>query len=201
MPHQVEQPDRAQHLAAVPDQGHEQAVLGRGQLHGHAVGKYLVRGEIHPDAAVIVGVRLLLLAVPRPAEQRPHPGDELRVAERLGDVVIGAGAQAAHLVRLLAVRGEHEHGNLAQLADPLKDGPPVHLREPDVQDHDVRALAVKRAQALPAVSRRRHREPVPAQRGAHAERDVRVVLDQQHPVRHCAAAVACTGRNTLNVVP
>lgn len=185
----------------MPDQGHEQTVLGRGQLHGHAVGEYLVRGEVHPDAAVVVGVRLLLLAVPRPPEQGPHPGDELGVAERLGDVVIGAGPQAANFVRLLAVRGEHEHGNLAQLANPLQDGPPVHLREPDVQDHDVRALAVKRAQALPAVARRGHREPVPAQRRANAERDIRVILDQQHPVRHWAAAVACTGRNTLNVVP
>jgi hypothetical protein len=190
VPHQVKQPDRAQHLTAVPDQGHEQAVLGRGQLHGHAVGEYFVRGEVHPDAAVVVGVRLLLLAAPRPPEQRPHPGDELRVAERLGDVIIGAGPQAAHLVRLLAVRGEHEHGNLTQLADPLQDSPPVHLREPDVQDHDVRALAVKRAQAFPAVARRGHREPVPAQRRAHAERDVPIVLDQQHPVCHWAAAAA-----------
>jgi len=53
----------------VPDEGHEQAVLGRGQLDRHAVREHLVRGEVHPDAAVVVDVvRRRLLADPRPPE-------------------------------------------------------------------------------------------------------------------------------------
>jgi hypothetical protein len=86
-------------------------------------------------------------------------------------------AQSAHLVGLLAVRGEHEHGHLAHLADALEHRPPVHLGQSHVKDDDIGALAVESAQPDAAVGGRGHREAAPFQQGPDAERDVRFVLD------------------------
>src|ERR1700733_14491890 len=184
-PGQLKQLDRGKHLAAAPDEGGEQPELGGGELDGGAGHQHRVVDEVDLHAAVVEdpgqrGGGVL------PAQQGLHPGGELGVAERLGEVVVRSAAQAAHLVGLLAVRSEHEHGNLAQLADSLKYRPPVHLWQPDVEDHDVRVLAVEDAQSLPPLGRRGHLKPVPAEHGPDAERDVRVVLDHQYPVAHRA---------------
>ena len=57
------------------------------------------------------------------AQRRLQPGDELPRAERLGDVVVGARLQRAHLVVLVADRGQHHDRHLAPLADRA-----AHLR-------------------------------------------------------------------------
>jgi hypothetical protein len=45
----------------------------------------------------------------RAAQKRAHAGEELGHGEGLGDVVVGAGGEAAHAIRLLAARGQHDH--------------------------------------------------------------------------------------------
>ena len=45
-----------------------------------------------------------------PAEQGADPGEELGHRERLDDVVVGAGRQAADAVCFFAACGEHHHG-------------------------------------------------------------------------------------------
>ena len=50
---------------------------------------------------------------PGPAQHRLQARDELARAERLGHVVVGAGLERAHLLVLLADRGEHDDRHLA----------------------------------------------------------------------------------------
>ena len=45
----------------------------------------------------------------RPAQHRPHPGDQLARAERLGHVVVGAELQAEHPVDLVVPGGDEQH--------------------------------------------------------------------------------------------
>ena len=47
------------------------------------------------------------------AQQRAHPGQQRLDVERLGDVVVGAGVQAAHRVLVLGPRGHHDHRQVA----------------------------------------------------------------------------------------
>src|ERR1700761_6726464 len=170
-PGQLEQLDRGQYLSAVPDEGGEEPELGGGQLDGNAVREYRVGDEVDLYAAVVEDLRQRVVGVV-PAQQCLHAGNELGVAERLGEVVVRPAPQAAHFIGLTAVRGKHEHGNLAQLAYALQDRPPVHLGQ-----SDVRPFAVKGAQPFPAVGGHRHVETAPVEHGADAERDVGVVLD------------------------
>src|ERR1700722_1659340 len=200
-PGQCEQLDRAQHLALMPDERGQQPVLGRRELDRITIDDHLVGAEVHLNAAVVVDLgrgRLGRL----PAPQQPlHPGDELGVAERLGEVVVGAAAQPAHLLRLQAVPGEDEDGNVAQVADPLEHRPAVHLRQADVEDHETRLVSVEGAQAFSSGVGLGHLEPAPVEHGLDAERDIGVVLDDEHLAGHRAPTGDCTGRKTLNLGP
>src|ERR1700733_10923990 len=200
-PGQFQQLDGAQHLAAMPDERGQQSVLGCREVDLNAVHEHLVGAEVHPHHAVVVDLgRRRLGGLPTP-EQGLHPGDELGVAERLGGGVIGAAVQSSHLLGFGAVPGEDEDGDVAQVADALKHRPAVHLGQPDIEDHEIRLGGVEGAQPVPARVGLRHLEPAPVEHGLNAERDVRVILDDKHVVGHRAATGACTGRNTLNLVP
>src|SRR5215469_9134641 len=196
VPDQLEKLARGERLARVPDQRGQQPELDRRQRDRRAVHPHLVRGEVHAHGALVVDV--VRAARPRAPQQRGHPGGQLRVPERLGEVVVGAAVQAAHLLRFPPVRGQDEDRHVAQVADALKDRPAVEGGQPDVEDDEVRAQAVEGAQALPAVGGTGHLETAPAEDNADAESDVLVVFDQQHAAvgRHRA-----TGRKTLNVLP
>jgi hypothetical protein len=68
--------------------------------------------------------------------------------ERLADVVVGAGVARRDLVLLLAARRQHDDrhaGPLAERADHLE---PVHVRQAEVEHHDVRLSRGRLAQSL-----------------------------------------------------
>ena len=80
----------------------------------------------------------------RAAQQRPHPRRELGHGEGLHHVVVGAQVEAAHAIVDRVARGEHQHrhrpaarGAGAQAAQHLEA---VHLRQADVEDHQVELL-------------------------------------------------------------
>jgi hypothetical protein len=60
------------------------------------------------------------------AEDGAETGDQLADAEGLGDVVVGAGVEAADLVDLLGAGGQHDDGHQAiEAAQLLADLEPV----------------------------------------------------------------------------
>ncbi len=152
----------------MPDQRGQQAELGRGQRDRLAAHADLARAELDQQAAVVVdlGPRL---AGPRPPQQGLDPGGQFAIAERLGEIVIGAAVQPPHLLALVAVRGQDEDGDVAQVADALENRPPVQRRQPDVEHDQVGPGEVKGAQPLLPVGRARHVEAVPGQHGADAQ--------------------------------
>jgi hypothetical protein len=67
------------------------------------------------------------------AGQRPHPGQQFVQRERLGEIVVGAGVQAADLVEHGVAGGEHEHRHPAAAGADL----PAHLEAVRRRDHRV----------------------------------------------------------------
>jgi hypothetical protein len=81
----------------------------------------------------------------RAAQQRAHARGQLGHGERLHHVIVRAEVEAPHAVVHRVARGEHEHRHgavflrraAAQAAQHLET---VHLRQPDVENHEVEAL-------------------------------------------------------------
>ena len=75
------------------------------------------------------------------AQVGAHARDQHGEAERLGDVVVGAGFEAHHLVGLAVVAGQHDDRVLeAAAAQRLDRVAPVHVGQADVHQHEVRPL-------------------------------------------------------------
>ena len=70
---------------------------------------------------------------PGPAEQRVHPGGQLRRGEGLCHIVVGTGHQSRHLVHLLGAGGQHNDADLC-VGDP---DPAADLKAVDSGQHDV----------------------------------------------------------------
>jgi hypothetical protein len=63
--------------------------------------------------------------------------------ERLGDIIVGAGVEALHLVAPAVARGQDQHRHGAAGAAPfLQHRNAVHLRQADVEDDGVVGLAL-----------------------------------------------------------
>jgi hypothetical protein len=113
------------------------------------------------------------------AQQGLHPRQQLLPSERLADVVVRAAAQPAHLLQLAALRGQHQHGHVADLADPLERRPPVELGHRDVEDDQVGSAAEQLAQALASVLSLADVVPRPAEKLGHERAHVRIVVDDE----------------------
>ena len=98
----------------------------------------------------------------------PEPGQQLLRGKGFGQVVVGPGVQAPHLILHLTFGGEHQHRDgvslLTQAAQHLH---PIHLGHHDVQDQGVVVPARQIIQRLAPVIDRVHRIVVPLQQGGH----------------------------------
>ena len=80
------------------------------------------------------------------AQQRAHAGEQFRHRERLDDVVVGAGSEPAHLLALLAARGEHDDRQLAGFrprAQPAAQLDAGQARQHPVEHHQVGAALLQ----------------------------------------------------------
>ena len=89
--------------------------------------------------------------------QRPHAGQQLVEPERLGEVVVRAGVEAADHVLHRVARGEHQDGRVAPLAAELRRHlEAVLLGQHDVEQDDVVLVDVGQHGGLVAVRRDVH---------------------------------------------
>src|SRR4051794_14253765 len=105
-PNRVEQPFSREDAAGMLQKMPEQAKLGRAKRDLLARSAYPVRGDVHLD----VGIAELLASkggahAPQDCSDARH---ELARTERLSDIVVGTGLEAADSVTLLTARGEHD---------------------------------------------------------------------------------------------
>ena len=108
--------------------------------------------------------------------------------ERLDQVVVGAGAQAADLLLDLALGGEHDDRDVAGRAllgpDLRRDLVAVELGQHDVEEDQVGRLGAPQAESLGAVRRDDDLVALLLQRVLQQSLDVRVVVDDEDLGRH-----------------
>ena len=86
------------------------------------------------------------------AQQRADPRQDFLEVKRLGDVVVGAGIEALHLVAPAVARGQDQDRHRAAVAAPgLQHRDAVHLGQADVEHDGVIGLAVAEEVPLLAV--------------------------------------------------
>ena len=131
-------------------------------------------------------------------ERHADPGEQLAGAERLGDVVVGAGVERRDLVPLLAPRREDDDRNGRPLAQPADHVEAVHVGQAEIEDDDVGLARAGLDDALRA--RRRLEEPVAValERGAEEAPDLRLVLDEDdRPASGVIAPAPGTGGSAV----
>jgi hypothetical protein len=128
---------------------------------------------------------------PRAPQQHLHARHQLLAEERLDQIVVSAGAQTADLLQIAAPGAENEDRHVAELADPLKRQPAVHLRHSDVENDDVRTLGVQHAKPLYAVAGLLHAVTTVTQHVAQERAQILLVVDDER-VRHSSAFHART---------
>ncbi len=114
--------------------------------------------------------RLALAAAARQlaaAQQRADALDQQALRERLLDVVVGAHAQAQHLVDLVVLGGEEDHRHGALLPELAEQLHAVHARHLDVEDGEVGGMLGEPAQRLGAVGVGAHLETLGLERDRH----------------------------------
>ena len=118
----------------------EQVEFARSQVDRPAGNLDAARTWVDDDigAGDAIGADELTVVVAAP-EDSLHTGDEFAGAERLREVVIGAGFEAGDAVHFVAPGGEHDDRRLRLFADAAADLHAPKAREHEVQDHEVRA--------------------------------------------------------------
>src|SRR3954468_8814177 len=85
----------------------------------------------------------------RAPHNRVDPGHELVLVERLRQVIVGAEAEAPHLVLYSSEAGQHQHGrgNLAY-AEVLQNVVSANVRQVEVQEDDVVVVELAKLSSL-----------------------------------------------------
>jgi hypothetical protein len=128
------------------------------------------------------------------AQHRLDADEELHDPERLGDVVVGAGPEAAHLVDLLAARGEHDHRDVAAGgAHRGEHRVAVGVGQHQVEDHEVGRVGARGADALGPGVREPRLVPFDLEVHAQGECEIAFVLDDQDARHEPCPASDTTG--------
>ena len=113
------------------------------------------------------------------AQQHADPGDEFAHAERFGQVVVGADAEADQHVRLVASGGQHQHRRRPHRLDPSAYLQTVESGQHHVEHHQIRFGGRRRRDRRRPVDGGFHQEFLGAQPSRDGGQDGRLVVDHQ----------------------
>src|SRR4051812_3965919 len=118
-----------------------------------------------------------------PGEKALDAGQQLSRVERLDEVVVGAGTQAADLLLHLLLGGQHDDRHVARVAflgpDLRGDLVAVELRQHDVEKDQIRRLRAPEPESLGTIRRHDHVVTLLLERVLQESLDVRVVVDDE----------------------
>ena len=139
------------------DQMIEQLVFGGAQMHFAAGAAHAMGGAVHLDIADADHV--LGQAGADAAQHGAQARQKLGHRERLGEIIVGAGVEAADAVGLLAARRQHDDRHVAGFlaaAQAAADFDAGELRQHPVQQHQIGLFLGGDQQRFLAVLRFQH---------------------------------------------
>ena len=114
------------------------------------------------------------------AQQRANSRQHFFEVKRLGDVVVGAGIEALHLVAPAVARGEDQDRHRAAVAAPrLQHRDAVHLGQADIEHDGVIGFAVAEKMPLLAIERAIDHITGIRQRRRKLTVEIRIVLNNE----------------------
>ena len=138
-------------------------------------------GQVHLQVARDEdGAFGLVAHAPGVPQRRADARHEFRDAERLRQVIVGAGIERGDLVALLPARGDDDDRHGAPRAQSVDHFEPVHVRQAEVQQHDIRPATRGQRQAFLPGRGLVERVAVAAERRPQEADDRRLVLDDQN---------------------
>ena len=168
-----------QHPPGVARQQGQQRVLKRAELHRRPVHAHHPPGHVQVQRAHLERFRHRSRRLARVAQRRPDPGHQLRHAERLFHVVVGAVVQGGDLLRLpVAGRQDHDR-HRREPAQRLQRVLPVHVRQPEIEQDQRGRPACGQPDAVGRSVRAFHGKARRLQRRPQEAVDLRLVVDDQ----------------------
>src|SRR5690349_20778568 len=144
----------------------------------------LAAARIEADAADLHGRRSGGGDLADPAQNRPHPGQQLVRREGHGDIVDGAGIEAGDAIAVRGARGQQDDRRLDLLiAEALQDFEPIEDREHDIDETHPVAVGQCAGQASHCMENRAKAEIVRRAKLAHHTTALGVVVDQENRPR------------------
>ena len=117
-----------------------------------------------------------------PAQQRANASQNFLHVERLGDIIVGAGVEALHLLAPPVARGQDQDRHRPTgLAPSLEHGDAVPLGQADVENDRVIGLGIAQKPALLSVEGLVHGVARRFQRSGHLSVEIAIVFDNQKP--------------------
>ena len=175
-----------------PDEREQQRECLRCELDIATVAADPARLHIDDDVAEAQVLFPSMILAPRmPPKQEFDALEQFHQSERLCQVLIGAGAEAAHLVGLLAARGEHQDGRREAIAPELLEHfEAVHAGEHDIEDEQIGFRGARGGQTAGTILRMQNREAFDLEIVPDRGGELDVVFDQQDPLERGGAQTA-----------
>jgi len=142
-------------------------------------------------------------AQPSAPGQRASTRDELRDAERLGEVIIGAALESENQISFLPPGGQHENRHIRIAGVVVANGAAhtdaVEARQQEIQDNQIEMFSAREPE--PGFPVRNGHTLVPRRPKLKANQlsDHSLVIDDQHPPARCS--LPGRGRALANVAP
>ena len=155
-PHLVQQLVAGVNTVGVGGQAVQQLQLLGGSLHHLALDPQLVAVHVQPQVVELdhaLGALGLGGGGGAAAQHRLDAGHDFLGVKGLDHVIVRAQLQAQHLVKGLALGGQHHHRGVAQLADAAADLQAIHLGHHHIQQHHIGLDLIELVQTFFAVVR------------------------------------------------
>ena len=181
-PHGLADAIVGEHLARAAAQELHQAVFIGGEVH-RLPGQcdqvlIIVDGQLAGGKGGKIG------GGPGPAQRCPDAGQQLRGAERLGDIVVGATIQGGHLFAFLGAGGDHDDRQAIALPQLPQQLQPIGIRQAQIQQHGTKLHLFQRRTGLGGTGSHLHGVAIALQHGFHKIADGKFVLDDQDLIHH-----------------
>ena len=118
-----------------------------------------------------------------PPQRHAHAGEQLGHAERLHHVVVSAELEQVNLLSFVRAHRENDDRDARPRTNALDDVGTIHIRQPEVDDHQIDRPQCRRADRFGACAGFVHDETIELESGAQKPADLNLVIYDEHDWR------------------